>query len=191
MSIPIELITRNVKRRGLLLGSSSLIMSLSIFFFAFPHFVIPSIGEDIQDHLTNISLFCKVDIEPSKPLVTDVSDMGWFMIIRVLNFWNKFTQFKEWKYFFTALTFICGASLLPIWTTGYAVIEKETDIKSGTRNMAFVNIFGSMFGPIAGLVIGSVSISYWEQPGLTTEINLTPEERVTKLETRDKAHLKS
>ena len=79
MSVPTELITRNMKRRGLLLGMSSSIMSLSIFFFAFPHFVIPSIGEDIQDHLTNISLFCKVDIEPSKPVVTDVSDLGRFM----------------------------------------------------------------------------------------------------------------
>ena len=88
------------------------------------------------------------------------------------------THSKEWKYLFTALTFLCGASLLPIWTTGYAIIEKETDVKSGTRNMAFVNIFGSMFGPVAGLVIGSVTISYWEQPGLTSEINLTPEDRV-------------
>lgn len=155
MSIPTELITRNMQRRGLLLGMSSLIMSLAIFFFAFPHFVITSIGEDIQGHLTNISLFCKLDIDPAAPRTSQMSD---------------------WIYLFTALTFLCGASLLPIWTTGYAIIEKETDERSGTRNIAFVNIFGSMLGPVLGLSIGSVSISYWEEPSLTSDINLTPDD---------------
>ena len=154
MAIPTELITRNMRRRGLLLGMSSLVMSLAIFFFAFPHFVITSIGEDIQGHLTNISLFCKLDIDPVP----------------------RTNQMSDWMYLFTAVTFLCGASLLPIWTTGYAIIEKETDERSGTRNIAFVNIFGSMLGPVLGLTIGSISISFWEQPSLTSDINLTPDD---------------
>ena len=179
MSVPTELVTRNMKKRGLLLGISSLIMSLSVFLFALPHFAIPSVGEDIQDHLTNISIFCRADFDPNagRPRVAEISD---------------------WMYYFTALTFFCGASMLPIWvngwkifsnkfsiwerveppskTTGYAIIEKETDEKRGTRNIAFVNIFGTMFGPVAGLVIGSLSISFWVEPAATSNINLTPED---------------
>ena len=33
-----------------------------------------------------------------------------------------------------------------------------------------------MFGPVAGLVIGSLSISFWVEPAATPSINLTPED---------------
>lgn len=61
-------------------------------------------------------------------------------------------------------TLISGMAMLPIWTTGYAIVEKETNEQSGTRNIAYINIFGSIFGPFLGIVIGSVCMIFWETP---------------------------
>ena len=62
------------------------------------------------------------------------------------------------------LPIISGMAMLPIWTTGYAIVEKETNEQSGTRNIAYINIFGSIFGPFLGIVIGSVCMIFWETP---------------------------
>ena len=74
------------------------------------------------------------------------------------------------------LSIICGVSTLPIWTTGYAIVEKETDEKSGTRNIAGINIFGSIFGPFVGIVIGSICIVYWEDISLSSQIIIDPDD---------------
>ena len=47
---------------------------------------------------------------------------------------------------------------------GYAIIETETDQKSGARNIGLVNTAGNLIGSLTGLTLGAMANTLWVHP---------------------------
>ena len=121
-----------------------------------------SLENGLNDDLKNISSFCPSNsansIRPENVGLISNRSYRW----GAKDDDNDDDDLSDWKYWFTVLSIICGMAMLPILTTGYAIVEKETSEKSGSRNIAFINIFGTVLGPILGIALGSICMIFRE-----------------------------
>ena len=141
-------------------------MSVSILLFALPHFVLEAYTverSNINDTRKQNSSVCS-SIDQNEA----VQD-------------TRTHSLSRWAIYLTALTIVSVTALLPLWTTGrqpivgslhdvfvftsgYAIIETETDQKRGARNIGLVNIAGNLIGSITGLAVGAMANTLWVHP---------------------------